>query len=180
MLSTLYKFKNSKILFSPHRTTAATTSNAVAPALSSASQGGTDLEVSSQAPRNNPKAMHNSPPPNNKNETNSAKTVHHCQFCRKGFRFTTNWRAHERTHTGEKLFLCEWAGCHKRFAHPASLQAHIAKHQGIKPCACTQPGCTQKFANKSNLNRHMRRIHHLNTKGQKLSAVVVAKMKKKN
>ena len=113
-----------------------------------------------------------------KQKKSSKAFHHHCQYCNKGFRFTTNWRAHERTHTGEKLFVCEWKGCQKRFAHPASLQAHIAKHQGIKPFSCTQEGCTQKFANKSNLNRHMRRIHHMNTKGQKLPPAMVEKMRK--
>ena len=92
-----------------------------------------------------------------------------CGYCDKEFRYQTNWRAHERTHTGEKIFKCDWEGCGKRFAHLSSLHAHIAKHKGIKPFSCSLPGCGQKFANKSNLNRHMRRIHNLDTKGRKLS-----------
>lgn len=102
---------------------------------------------------------------------------HYCSFCHKGFRFTTNWRSHERTHTGEKVFMCEWQGCKKRFAHPASLQAHIAKHQGIKPYSCSQPSCTKKFANRSNLNRHLRKIHGLNTKGKKIKVDLNGKSK---
>ena len=79
--------------------------------------------------------------------------IHSCQYCGKTFRYTTNWRSHERTHTGEKIYICKWAGCTKKFSHLSSLQAHTSKHKGIKPCQCKEPGCTQTFANKSNLNR---------------------------
>ena len=91
-----------------------------------------------------------------------------CGYCDKEFKYMTNWKSHERVHTGEKIFLCKWPGCNKKFAHLSSLQAHIAKHKGIKPFECAQPGCGKKFANKSNLNRHMRKIHKLDTQGNKL------------
>jgi hypothetical protein len=104
-----------------------------------------------------------------------------CGYCDKEFKYMTNWRSHERVHTGEKIFVCKWEGCNKKFAHLSSLQAHIAKHQGIKPFACEQPGCTQKFANKSNLNRHMRKIHKMDTLGNPVVAgkVVPRRSKKK-
>ena len=102
-----------------------------------------------------------------------------CGYCDKEFKYMTNWRAHERVHTGEKIYICTWEGCNKRFAHVSSLQAHIAKHQGIKPYECAQPGCTQKFANKSNLNRHMRNVHKLDTQGNSIVELKSKNKKKK-
>ena len=93
-----------------------------------------------------------------------------CQYCDKTFRYTTNWRSHERTHTGEKIYSCNFeGGCGKKFGHLSSLQAHISKHKGIKPFECEEQGCSQKFANKSNRNRHYRRIHGLDTLGRPIA-----------
>tara|TARA_B100000795_G_scaffold208923_1_gene162432 strand:- start:1636 stop:3051 length:1416 start_codon:yes stop_codon:yes gene_type:complete len=106
--------------------------------------------------------------PTSKGRNGGTKGKHSCQYCGKSFRYTTNWRSHERSHTGEKIFVCDWKQCTKKFAHLSSLQAHISKHKGIKPFKCIAKNCRKKFANQSNRNRHLRKIHGLDTTGNKI------------
>ncbi|RCI15880.1 hypothetical protein L249_2715 [Ophiocordyceps polyrhachis-furcata BCC 54312] len=39
-----------------------------------------------------------------------------CRFCPRRFRRVEHVQRHERTHTKEKPFPCNWCGCGKRFA----------------------------------------------------------------
>ncbi|KAH7946445.1 hypothetical protein HPB49_025342 [Dermacentor silvarum] len=65
-----------------------------------------------------------------------------------------NTAAHERTHIGQKPFVCYV--CQKGFSQSSSLGQHINIHGQIKPYVCAD--CGRGFNASSNLARH-RKLH---------------------
>ncbi|GAB5363062.1 hypothetical protein AAMO2058_000851400 [Amorphochlora amoebiformis] len=63
---------------------------------------------------------------NPKNSTRGVVTKHWCKYCGKKFRFIGNRRSHERTHTGEKPYIC--GVCGKGFAQASNLKRHNKIH----------------------------------------------------
>ena len=52
-----------------------------------------------------------------------------CLYCDKGFTNLTNYRDHERMHTGLKPFLCKF--CNKCFTHLSTCKKHELTHTGV-------------------------------------------------
>ncbi|XP_037088040.1 zinc finger protein 570-like [Pollicipes pollicipes] len=76
-----------------------------------------------------------------------------CQACGKSFFTEAALRVHDRTHTGERPFGCEY--CLRRFRQQADLTSHVMSiHTRQRPFRCRF--CTKSFSRKYSMTVHMR------------------------
>ncbi|KAJ3928730.1 MAG: hypothetical protein NXY57DRAFT_489872 [Lentinula lateritia] len=80
-----------------------------------------------------------------------------CKSCDKTFDRSSDYRRHERTHTGERPHRCTWPGCSKSFAQSSGLKTHMNTHTGAQPHLCGY--CDSKFGDPSSRSRHRREVH---------------------
>ncbi|TDH01675.1 hypothetical protein EPR50_G00182670 [Perca flavescens] len=77
-----------------------------------------------------------------------------CELCGKKFPHLSQFRVHQRSHTGEKPFGC--AACGKTYAMKQQLRDHMYTHSGEKPFRCSL--CGKSFHLRASFSRH-RSIH---------------------
>ncbi|KAK7045678.1 hypothetical protein VNI00_007511 [Paramarasmius palmivorus] len=87
-----------------------------------------------------------------------AKKIYACTYdgCTKAYTKPARLAAHERSHTGERPFVCDTCG--KSYLRETHLQAHARTHlpDTEKPLACTHENCTKRFWTQQHLRRHIK------------------------
>ena len=65
-------------------------------------------------------------------------------------------QVHERSHSGEKPYKCNYENCGKAFATGYGLKSHTRTHTGEKPYPCPDSECNKGFKTSGDLQKHIR------------------------
>ncbi|THV06098.1 hypothetical protein K435DRAFT_816192 [Dendrothele bispora CBS 962.96] len=84
-----------------------------------------------------------------------------CQTCKKSYLRETHLQAHQRSHLpdSDKPLVCSESGCSKRFWTQQHLRAHLDWHKGARSFKCTEPDCMEVFAKHHQLRTHICTVH---------------------
>ncbi|ESK93678.1 transcription factor iiia [Moniliophthora roreri MCA 2997] len=84
-----------------------------------------------------------------------------CSICNKSYLRESHLQAHARSHLpdSEKPFVCPQENCNKRFWTQQHLRTHVDWHNGAKPFACSEPECNEAFPKHHQLRTHKCTAH---------------------
>ncbi|KAI8995510.1 hypothetical protein BD414DRAFT_479749 [Trametes punicea] len=84
-----------------------------------------------------------------------------CSTCNKSYLRESHLQAHARTHlpSSARPFVCTEEGCGKRFWTSQHLRVHTELHRGEKPFKCSESGCNAAFSKHHQLREHVCSAH---------------------
>ena len=78
-----------------------------------------------------------------------------CNICDKSFSYRSRFEEHQRVHTGERPFVCDFPDCGLTFTSAQYLKYHKTKHEN--PITCES--CDKVFSCPINLRKHVSMYH---------------------
>ncbi|KAJ7668494.1 hypothetical protein DFH06DRAFT_1181869 [Mycena polygramma] len=84
-----------------------------------------------------------------------------CETCGKSYLRDTHLHAHARSHLpqSDRPFVCPLSSCEKRFWTSQHLRVHTDWHNGAKPFVCSETDCLEAFAKHHQLRAHRCTVH---------------------
>ncbi|KAF7362145.1 hypothetical protein MVEN_00560500 [Mycena venus] len=84
-----------------------------------------------------------------------------CETCGKSYLRETHLHAHARSHLpqSDRPFACSQPNCEKRFWTAQHLRVHLDWHNGAKPFICSETNCLETFAKHHQLRAHRCTVH---------------------
>ncbi|KAJ7350369.1 hypothetical protein DFH08DRAFT_108230 [Mycena albidolilacea] len=84
-----------------------------------------------------------------------------CDTCGKSYLRETHLHAHARSHLpqSDRPFVCSQPNCEKRFWTAQHLRVHLDWHNGAKPFTCPEANCLEAFAKHHQLRAHKCSVH---------------------
>ncbi len=84
----------------------------------------------------------------------TAKKKYQCEKCNRSFIYPSDFKRHEETHSGKKIFKCTHQGCNDYFIYRPDFKKHEETHSGKKIFKCTHQGCNDYFIKPNHLKKH--------------------------
>lgn len=82
-----------------------------------------------------------------------------CKYCAKTFKVQSAVQRHERIHSGDRPFKCDFAGCNKAFAQKEMLKRHSSIHLSMDEAPFKCSFCKRGFRQKAPLSVHIAKEH---------------------
>jgi uncharacterized Zn-finger protein len=114
--------------------------------------------------------------PKRKRKETEKEKLFECKACNRTFARLEHLSRHERTHTGEKPFICPFPDCKKRFGRTDEVTRHLPVHYRVKERKNKKssgdeslernlkcPVCPKTLDNFIQLGKHCREIHNIAT-----------------
>ncbi|CAG2175463.1 unnamed protein product [Oppiella nova] len=82
-----------------------------------------------------------------------------CDECGKEFAIDLYLRKHQKLHSIDKQFKCEYNGCSYETSRKADFDSHVLRHTGVPTVKCDEMDCNKSFYTVNALKVHKKTTH---------------------